>query len=150
MNMFRAFMELDRLRESTSHIETKESYDDFGDRQELITKIKSLGRRYYFDKYSDRQLFFIWQKESAKEAAKRAERELFNNYQDEVLDTFEYDYCETCGRELNPLGECPTCDLGDDSAFEELDEGIFDQKPSSLTNWHAASSATARPQPLQH
>lgn len=124
MNMFRAFMELDKLQESVETIETKESYDDFGDRQELITKIKGLGRRYYFDKYSDRQLYFIWQKESAKEAARRAERELFNSYKDELIDIPEYEYCENCGRELNPLGECPTCDLGDDSTHDDLDEAI--------------------------
>jgi hypothetical protein len=121
MNMFRAFMELDKLQES---VESEDVYDDFGDRQELITKIKSLGRHYYFNKYSYPQLRAIWRKESAKEAARRAERELFNSYKDELIDVPEYEYCENCGRELNPLGECPTCDLGDNSTYDDLDEAI--------------------------
>jgi rubrerythrin len=102
--MFRAFMELDKINESDLH----ESYNDFGDRQELINKLKSIGRHYNFDSYSNEQLFYIWKKEYAK----HIEQESFNDA------SIDYAYCEECGRRLTDGGYCPVCDDG----AEDLDE----------------------------
>ena len=123
MNMFRALMELDKINEMTSISET---YNDFGDRQELIAKIKALGRNYCFDKYSNKQLFKIWQKESSKEAQKRAEEAA---YRDFYASKTEKPICAECGRLLSDVGYCPVCDDGE----EELDEDIFNSLPSTIS-----------------
>lgn len=106
MNMFRAFMELGTIQES---------YNNFGDRQELIDKIKALGKRYYFNKYSNEQLFYIWQKESAK----KAKQDAFRDYYDSKT---EKPVCDECGYRLTDGGYCPICDDG----AEDLEESIFD------------------------
>lgn len=130
MNMFRAFMELDKLNETIS---IKESYDNFGDRQELIDKLKTLGRRYRFSKYSTEQLFNIWKKEFSKEAAKKAEEAAFRDY---YASKVEKPSCIECGRVLTDGGYCPVCDDG----AEDLAEGIFDSPPAR-SNWVTATGA---------
>lgn len=133
MNMFRTFMELDKLNETIS---IKESYDNFGDRQELIDKIKTLGRRYRFSKYSDEQLFNIWKKEFSKEAAKKAEEAAFRDY---YMSKVEKPVCIECGRVLTDGGYCPVCDDG----AEDLDEGIFDCPPAG-SNWVTATGTPVK------
>ena len=98
MNMFRAFMELDSM---------SESYDSFGDRQELIDKIKALGRCYYFDKYSNEQLYYIWKKESAKKAEEDALRDYYGSLTEKPV-------CNECGCRLTDGGYCPICDDGEE------------------------------------
>ena len=125
-------------------MELEDSYlqEAYQDRQSLINEIIGLGYNYKFDKYTDQQLYCIlnWAR-SQQNKRKQAEAD----YADLALN-MEYDYCENCGRELNPLGECPTCDLGDDSVYDELDEGIFDSKPSGLTGWKAVASNNTQQQ----
>lgn len=127
MNMFRAFLELDKLNES---------YDDYGDRQELIDKLKGLGRRYHFDKYSNKQLYCIWKEESAKEAAKSAEEAAFKDYYDSKI---EKPTCADCGKVLTDGGYCPVCDDG----AEDLDEDIFTDTPFGST-WVTSSGAPVK------
>lgn len=98
MNMFRAFMELDAIHES---------YDSFGDRQELIDKIKALGRHYYFDKYSNEQLYYIWQKEAAKEAEQAEWRNYYNS-------KIKKPKCDQCNSLITDGGYCPVCDDGEE------------------------------------
>lgn len=98
MNMFRAFMELDQLNEA------------YYSRQELINNLKSIGRNYKFDKYTDEQLYYIWQKESAK-ASKKTPVE-------EPMPSRDIQYCDECGMQLTDGGFCPVCDDG----AEDLDE----------------------------
>lgn len=134
MNMFRAFVELDALQES---------YDSFGDRQELIDKIKALGKRYYFDKYSNEQLFYIWKKESAKKAEQDALRDYYNS-------KVEKPVCTNCGCRLTDGGYCPICDDGFED-FEDLEESLFDDKPFSKSAWvpmsgqHSKLMSTVKP-----
>jgi hypothetical protein len=97
MNMFRAFIALDALHEA---------YDD---RQILIDRIKALGKHYYFDKYSNQQLFNIWEKESAKKARQDAEESAFRDYYNSKV---EKPACSYCGRRLTDGGYCPVCDDG--------------------------------------
>lgn len=103
MNIFRAFMELDKLHEG---------YDD---RQTLISNLKSIGRNYNFDKYSTPQLFYIWQKESAKHnAASQVSKDDF------VETKSTRATCDECGCDLTDGGFCPKCDDG----VEDLEESV--------------------------
>lgn len=124
MNMFRAFAELDTLQES---------YDSFGDRQELIDKIKALGKRYYFDKYSNEQLFHIWKKESAKKAEQDALRDYYNSKTGKPT-------CASCSSRLTDGGYCPICDDG----AEDLEESIFDNKPFAKSAWVPMSGQSVK------
>lgn len=124
MNMFSAFIELDALQES---------YDSFGDRQELIDKIKALGKRYYFDKYSNEQLFYIWKKESAKKAEQDALSDYYNSKTEKPI-------CNNCGSRLTDGGYCPICDDG----AEDLEESIFDNKPFAKSAWVPMSNQSVR------
>jgi flagellin-like hook-associated protein FlgL len=103
MNIFRAFMELDKLHEG---------YDD---RQTLISNLKSIGRNYNFDKYSTPQLFYIWQKESAKHnaASKVSEDDFVETKSTRAT-------CDECGCALTDGGFCPKCDDG----VEDLEESV--------------------------
>ena len=83
MNMFRAFMELDKINES------------YYSRQELINNLKSIGRNYKFDKYTDEQLYYIWQKESAK-AQKKVTADI-------TAEPRTILYCDECGEEVETL-----------------------------------------------
>ena len=103
MNIFRAFMELDKLHEG---------YDD---RQTLIGNLKSIGRNYNFDKYSTPQLFYIWQKESAK--AKATPQISSDDFVDVKPARAT---CEECGCTLTDGGFCPKCDDG----VEDLEESV--------------------------
>jgi hypothetical protein len=114
MNMFRAFMELD------------EAYNE---RQFYIDEIKKAGKNYNFDKYTDAQLYRMWQRlQKPTKVVKEPTHELDLDFEPEK----EFDCCE-CGMRLTDFGECPKCDLGE----EDLDEGIFD-KPT-MNNWVSAS-----------
>jgi len=96
-------MELDALNES------------FGDRQDLINKIEASGRSYNFDKYSDAQLYRMWQRIQDEDNQEREYYEMTREPEQDV----EVSFCDYCGLELNPLGQCPECDLGD-----RLDEDV--------------------------
>lgn len=100
MNMFQAFMELDKLHES------------YSDRAALIDNLKSIGRRYDFDKYSTPQLFYIWQKESAK--GSKQSRKMSAS----VPEVRTRPQCDECGLTLTDGGYCPSCDDGAEDLFE--------------------------------
>lgn len=102
MNMFRAFMELDKINES------------YYSRQELINNLKSIGRNYKFDKYTDEQLYYIWQKESAK-AQKKVTADI-------TAEPRTILYCDECGTQLTDGGFCPVCDDGVDLNENHLQE----------------------------
>ena len=114
MNLFRAFMELD---------------ETFDDRQYYIAEIKKAGKNYNFSKYTDAQLYRMWQRlQKPTKAVKEPEHELDLDFEPK-----EPEYCE-CGTRLTDFGQCPVCDLGE----EDLAEGIFDSKPNR-SDWVSAS-----------
>ena len=116
MNMFRAFMELDEV---------------YNERQFYIDEIKKAGKNYNFNKYTDAQLYRMWQRlPKPAKATKEPAHELDIDFEPET----DVAYCD-CGVRLTDFGDCPVCDLGE----EGLDEGIFDSKPSNLNNWVSAS-----------
>jgi predicted RNA-binding Zn-ribbon protein involved in translation (DUF1610 family) len=101
MNIINAFMELDKLNES------------FDDRHELISKLKALGKNYYFDKYSDEQLYCMLEKAEEEKAMQDA---LSANAADKVKHT-----CSNCNTELTDGEFCPNCDDGrNDLVYEEF------------------------------
>ena len=89
--MFRAFMELDKLHEA------------YYDRQILINNLKSIGKNYRFDRYTDEQLYQIWKKESAKISSTK----IPTNHRMAL-------YCDRCGTQLADGGFCPICDDGEE------------------------------------
>lgn len=99
-------------------------------REELITELEKLGYKYKFDKYSDRQLYSILEKTKAKIESDKALAELESNKTDAKPT------CADCGSVLADSGICPKCYDG----ATDLDEGVFDNKPSNMTNWKTSSS----------
>ena len=113
MNMFRAFMELD------------EAYNN---RQTMIDDIKKAGKHYNFNKFTDAQLFRIWQRlQKPEKAVKEPKHELDLDFDD----NFDK-YCD-CGARLSDAGFCPVCYDGE----EDLVEEIFNAK---LTEWRSMTS----------
>ena len=111
MNMFRAFMELDKLQES------------FEDRQEIIKKFKERGINYHFEKYSDKQLYRMWEKELKKNTNKNS---IKNNFEFEASPEHDYSYCTFCGKRLTEGGYCPVCDDGAEDLTEAIDSALTD------------------------
>jgi len=116
MNMFRIFMELD------------EAYND---RQFHIDELKKAGKNYNFSKYTDAQLYRMWQRlQQPRVAVKEPKHDLDLDFEPEQ----EHDCCNFCGMRLTDFGQCPVCDLGE----EDINEGIFD-KPT-MSSWVSMSS----------
>ena len=121
MNLFRAFMELD---------------ENYNDRLALINDIRKAGKNYNFNKFTDAQLYRIWQRlQKPTRASKEPEHELDLDFGPEQ----NFDCCD-CGARLTDFGQCPVCELGE----EDLDEGIFDNKPSSLSSWKSATGQSVK------
>lgn len=110
----------------------KES-SQFTDRQYLIDRIKNTGRNYNFDKWTDAQLFAMWQRIAQEELNKA-------KLASSILKAKDAEYCKDCGTQLSDDGSCPRCDT--DFGWEEnLDEDFFDYTPGKQ-NWISMSSGT--------
>jgi rubrerythrin len=91
-------------------------------RQQMIDRLRHLGKNYKFDKYTDAQIWNILVKledKLEKEAMEKMEwadieRELGKQREKEKANT-----CSHCGRPLTTVGECPLCDLNDESVLED-------------------------------
>lgn len=116
MNMFRVFMELE------------EAYNS---RQMMIDDIKKAGKHYNFDKYSDAQLYRMWQRlqKPNTPAIKEPEHELDLEFSQDYSE-----YCD-CGAMLSDAGFCPVCDDGE----EDLTEYLFDGKPLNRSAFVSAA-----------
>ena len=116
MNLFRTFMELDEV---------------YNDRQVMIDDIRRAGKNYNFNKYTDAQIYRIWQRlKSPVPATKEPKHELDLDFEP-ITDSPR---CE-CGALLSDAGFCPVCYDGE----EDLDEGIFDTGPVNRTGFVTAS-----------
>lgn len=117
--MFRVFMELD------------EAYND---RQFYIDEIKKAGKNYNFNKYTDAQLYRMWQRlQKPAKIAKEPEHDLDLDFEPER----ELDYCD-CGIRLTDFGQCPVCDLGEEDLVEWLDAS---GKPININSVPTASTS---------
>jgi hypothetical protein len=118
-------MELDKLNDKS--ISINESFNDFGDRHELISKIKALGKNYRFEKYSDEQLYNIWK----KELRKKEEQDALAAYYSDKKAEAEKPRCELCDRILTDGGYCPVCDDG----AEDFDESFLSENTDSIEGY---------------
>lgn len=126
MNLFRAFMELYALTEA--------SYT----RQELIARLRAASKNYNFDKYTDAQLFRMWQRlQTPKLANKEPVHELDLDFD------LEKPECCDCGVRLTDFGQCPVCDLGEEDLVEWV---LVSGKPISQNNISVTSSASTSTQ----
>ena len=116
MNLFRAFIELDEA---------------YSNRQNMIDDIKKSGKNYNFAKYSDAQLYRIWQRIGHRPPANKpiAKKEPEHELDLDFESNFDR-YCD-CGARLSDGGFCPICHDGE----EDLDEGIFDVEPPRRSSW---------------
>jgi rubrerythrin len=96
-------MDLDKLYESS---------ETFGDRKELIKKIQNsgCGKFYNFDKYSDEQLYKMWERIKEEEELRVAAD---IDYYDRTH-TAPVKVCPECGTPLNTSETCPCCDDGEE------------------------------------
>ncbi len=131
MNLLLTFMELDRLTESKEWIP----------RQTLIGNIKAAGKWLYkFEKYSDEQLFRIWERIQKATEAEAAMKE----YHD-MLGAEQYKTCPECGIRLSDGGLCPACDDNEeDFLYEWLDANGKQIKAQSSSNIVSKSQATTK------
>lgn len=106
MNMFRAFMEL------------SEAYND---RQFFIDDIKKAGKNYNFSKFTDAQIYRMWQRiHKPTKVAKEPKHELDLDFEPEQ----DFECCD-CGIRLTDFGQCPVCDLGEEELTEGNKESMF-------------------------
>lgn len=96
-------------------------------REDCIDAIKAAGFNYKFDKYSDQQLFRIAQRIS--EVKDKTCADFVVEPEQEAHPT-----CDYCGRALTEIGDCPVCDLGDESL-------VFENNRSVIKEWNLVTSA---------
>lgn len=127
MKLKEAFNELNTLYENAN---TLNEVSEFNDRHILIANIQSTGRNYKFDKWSDTQLYRMWQRIQKEEHDKKIARKML----DDFAKAKSIKRCPECGTQLSDNGTCHICDT--DYGWEErLDEGVFDSMPSNKANW---------------
>lgn len=80
-------------------------------RDEMIGELRRLGKNYKFEKYSNEQIFMIYMRTLNSLNKKKQPSKPIIKPQDK--------YCPECGMKLNPLGECPVCDLGEEDMLDE-------------------------------
>ena len=107
--------------------------EDFTDRNTLINNIKGTGRNYNFDKWSDTNLYRMWQRIQQEEHNKKIARKILTDMERKR----NTKYCIDCGTQLSDSGRCHKCDT--EFGFEELDEGVFDGLPNT-SNWVSMST----------
>lgn len=91
-------------------------------RDQMINALKKAGKHYNFNKYTDAQIFRMYQKYVLSAPAKKTAEPESNART-----------CEKCGKRLNDSGSCPACDHGE----EELNEAInsFNSELSAFYDW---------------
>ena len=124
MNLENAFLELNKLYEST---ELNES--TWLDRDTIIDNIKSSGKQYNFEKYSDEQLYRIWQRIQNSETT-------YSHL--EVAPERAYDYCDRCDCRKTDGGNCPVCDDGAEDINVAWESLLKESK--ELSTEHAVNS----------
>lgn len=86
----------------------------YSNRQIWIDDIKKAGKNYNFNKYTDAQLYCIWQRlqpinsDNKKEPSHELDLDFESNYDN---------YCD-CGARLSDAGLCPVCNDGEEDLVE--------------------------------
>lgn len=100
----------------SSHEPTDEINESYVSRDQMIDELKRDGRRYNFNRFTDAQIYKMYQKY------------IVNKPQIEDDHTDEYEFvvhamCDRCGIRLNDGGTCPVCDHGEEDYFD-VDESL--------------------------
>ena len=120
-------------------------------RPELISKLEASGKNYKFDKYTDAQLYRMWQRlQQPVKVTKKPKHELDLDFDNERVM-----YCD-CGIRLSDAGFCPVChdgeeDLGDD-IFSDMADELYEWKNSSgkpINLSSTSASTTSQPTVVQ-
>lgn len=114
-----------KSKQTAEFLEAWNNLDEaYMSRSEIIKRLQEYGCHYNFTRFTDQQLYHILQKTIAK-AEKEAAEEYDYDYQltPEDWSEIEYEvsqirYCD-CGIRLNDAGECPLCDLNDESVLDD-------------------------------
>ena len=88
----------------------------FMSRDAMIDELEDLGVHYNFDRFDDRQIYRMLEKERVK-AAKMADMKAAE------AETPLPSTCDECGARLNDGGTCPVCDHGEEQ-LEALDKPV--------------------------
>lgn len=106
----------------SAHEPTHEMNESYISRDQMIDELKRDGRGYNFNRFTDAQIYKMYQKYVA------------NKPQIEDDNTDEYEFvvhamCDRCGIRLNDGGTCPICDDGEEDYFDEdLDSSDYDSE----------------------
>lgn len=85
----------------------------------MIDAMQKVGKRYNFNKYTDAQIFRMYQK-YVLDKPKRIDIEV--DAEVDGQDKVEFPRCEACGIRLNDGGTCPVCDHGEPDMHEDLNQ----------------------------
>lgn len=111
--------------------------ENFVPRDQLIADLRKLGKNYYFDKYTDAQLYMMLQKAQAKAATPNKS---FSRKDDELITA-----CEKCGARLNDSGTCPACDDGEEDLNERFDfNALYDDVVAASGSEEATNEGILR------
>lgn len=92
-------------------------------RQQMIDELTDLGKGYYkFENYTTAQLYNMLIKLRAKLEKEATEAVDWEDIEKELAQIYEKEKnstCQNCGRRLTTVGECPLCDLNDESVLED-------------------------------
>lgn len=92
-------------------------------RQQMIDELTQRGKGYYkFEKYTDAQIYNMLIKQRAKDEKIAMDEMEWADIEAELAIMREKEkanLCKKCGRALTTVGECPLCDLNDESILDD-------------------------------
>lgn len=105
-----------------------DSLEEALSRDTMISELKAKGKNYNFNKYSDAQIYRMYEREMNKKVVKPSFT-LADIDDEEDVEYIETSNCPYCNHQLTDAGQCPVCDLGDEeernSHMLHLDETLF-------------------------
>lgn len=131
-------LEADNASDVLDECNTDTAVDEaFVSRDQLIADLRKLGKNYYFDKYTDAQLYMMLQKAQAKAATPNKS---LSRKDDELITA-----CEKCGARLNDSGTCPSCDDGEEDLNERFDfNALYDDVVAASGSEEATNEGILR------
>lgn len=106
----------------SAHEPTHEMNESYISRDQMIDELKRDGRGYNFNRFTDAQIYKMYQKYVANKP----------QIEDDHTDEHEFvvhAMCDRCGIRLNDGGTCPICDDGEEDYFDEdLNSSDYDSE----------------------
>lgn len=92
-------------------------------RQQMIDELVQRGKGYYkFENYTDAQIYNMLIKQRAKDEKVAMDEMDWSDIEAELAAMRQKEkenICPECGRSLTTVGECPLCDLNDESVLDD-------------------------------